>query len=136
MTNTIQQRAYSTITIKTIQEDLRIIEGIASTPAPDRVDDVVEPLGAKFNLPMPLLWQHNSREPIGHVMWAEARSDGIPFKAVLAKSLEPGKLQDRLDEAWQSIKLGLVRAVSIGFRAIEAEPIDAKQPWAAQRYKK
>ena len=29
--------------------------------------------------------------------------------------MEPGRLKDRLDEAWQSIKMGLVRAVSIGF---------------------
>jgi hypothetical protein len=51
------------------------------------------------------------------VVWAEARDDGIPFRAKIAKSVEPGKLKDRLDEAWQSIKLGLVRAVSIGFQA-------------------
>src|SRR5512135_801284 len=50
-------RAYSTILIKSINEDQRIIEGVASTPTADRVGDIVEPLGAKFNLPMPLLWQ-------------------------------------------------------------------------------
>jgi hypothetical protein len=32
---------------------------------------------------------------------------------------EPGTLKDRLDEAWQSVKMKLVRGVSIGFRAIE-----------------
>jgi len=32
---------------------------------------------------------------------------------------EPGALRDRVEEAWQSIRLGLVRAVSIGFRPIE-----------------
>jgi phage head maturation protease len=32
---------------------------------------------------------------------------------------EPGTLKDRLDEAWQSVKMKLVRGVSIGFRSIE-----------------
>lgn len=129
------QRAYSTIQIKSISEDQRIIEGVASTPAADRVGDIVEPMGAKFNLPMPLLWQHDSKAPIGNVYFAEARKDGIPFKARIAKSNEPGRLRDRLDEAWQSIKLGLVRAVSIGFRALESEPVNKDNPWDGERFK-
>jgi HK97 family phage major capsid protein/HK97 family phage prohead protease len=127
--------AYATLNIKNIDNEQRIIEGVASTPTPDRVGDIVEPLGAKFSLPMPLLWQHNSREPIGHVTWAEAREDGIPFRARIAKATEPGKLLDRLDEAWQSIKLGLVAAVSIGFKGIDVEDIDPKKPWGPQRFK-
>lgn len=108
-------RAYSILDIKSVQEDERVIEGIASTPSPDRMGDIVDPMGAEFKLPMPLLWQHNHREPIGEVFFAKPTKDGIPFKARIANSDEPGKLKDRLDEAWQSIKLRLVRAVSIGF---------------------
>jgi HK97 family phage major capsid protein/HK97 family phage prohead protease len=111
-------RAYSVLDIKSFDDDQRIIEGIASTPTVDRVGDIVKPRGAKFSMPMPMLWQHKSGEPIGHVTWAEARDDGIPFRAKIAQSDEPGKLKDRLDEAWQSIKLGLVRAVSIGFKSV------------------
>lgn len=112
-------RAYSILDIKSVDEDQRIIEGIASTPSADRMGDVVEPMGAQFKLPMPLLWQHDSRQPIGEVFFAKPTKNGIPFKAKLAQVDEPGKLKDRLDEAWQSIKIGLVRAVSIGFRSIE-----------------
>ncbi len=129
-------RAYSTLTIKSFDEEQRIIEGVASTPTADRMEDIVESMGAEFKLPMPLLWQHDSRQPVGHVIWAQATPEGIPFKAMLAKSFEPGKLKDRLDEAWQSIKLKLVRAVSIGFRTLEAEPIDPKNPWGGYRFKK
>jgi HK97 family phage major capsid protein/HK97 family phage prohead protease len=111
-------RAYSVLDIKSFDDEQRIIEGVASTPTVDRVGDIVMPRGAKFSLPMPMLWQHKSGEPIGHVLWAEPRDNGIPFRAKIAKSDEPGKLKDRLDEAWQSIKLGLVRAVSIGFKAV------------------
>src|SRR5688572_30676441 len=114
-------RAYSLIEIKRVSEDQRTIEGIASTPTPDRMNDIVEPLGAVFKTPMPLLWQHDSRQPVGHVTWAKATKEGIAFKAVLAKTDEPGNLKNRLDEAWQSLKIGLVRAVSIGFSALSRE---------------
>jgi HK97 family phage prohead protease len=108
-------RAYSLIEIKAVNEDDRVIEGIASTPSPDRMGDIVEPLGAQFKLPMPLLWQHRSGEPVGNVTFAKPNKNGIPFKAKIERTDEPGTLKNRLDEAWQSVKLGLVRAVSIGF---------------------
>lgn len=113
------ERAYARFEVKAVREDERIIEGIATTPSPDRVGDVVEPLGAEFKLPLPLLWQHNHDMPIGHVEFGEPTKKGIKFRARLVKVDEPGVLKDRLDEAWQSIKTGLVRAVSIGFRSLE-----------------
>lgn len=112
-------RAYSLLNIKSIQEDQRVIEGIASTPMPDRCGDIVNPLGAKFKLPLPLLWQHDSTQPIGEVEFAKPSKDGIPYRARIAQLDEAGTLKDRLDEAWQSIKLGLVRAVSIGFNPLK-----------------
>lgn len=115
----MQNRAYSFITIKSVNEEERIIEGIASTPSPDRVGDIVNPLGGKFSLPLPFLWQHNHDQPIGHVIEAKASADGIWFKAKIASTLEGGKLKDLLDFAWQSIKMKLVAAVSIGFRPIK-----------------
>jgi HK97 family phage major capsid protein/HK97 family phage prohead protease len=112
-------RAYSILNVKKVDEGSRTIEGIASTPTPDRLGDIVEPMGADFKLPLPLLWQHDSRQPVGHVTFAKATKDGIPFKATIERLDEPGKLKDRLDEAWQSVKMGLVRAVSIGFKSLE-----------------
>jgi hypothetical protein len=40
-------------------------------------------------------------------------------RAKFAQVSEPGRLKDRLDEAWQSVKAGLVRGLSIGFRSLE-----------------
>jgi len=57
-------RAYSLLTIKSVDDEQRVITGMATTPATDRSGDIVEPGGAEFKLPIPLLWQHNSREPI------------------------------------------------------------------------
>lgn len=115
----LSDRAYALVTIKSVDDDKRIIEGIASTPSTDLVGDVVDSMGAEFNLPIPLLWQHNHDQPIGEVFYAKPTKNGIPFKAKIATISEPGRLKDRLDEAWQSIKIGLVKAVSIGFKSIE-----------------
>src|SRR5690606_574387 len=100
-----QQRAYSMFEVKSVTEagDKYVIEGIATTPTPDRYGDVVEPKGAKFKLPIPLLWQHKRDQPIGQVIEAKVTDAGIFVKCQIAKIDEPGRLKDRLDEAWQSI---------------------------------
>ena len=115
----MQNRAFSVLTIKSADDDARVIRGIATTPTVDRVGDIIEPLGVKFANPISLLRQHKHDQPIGSVVFEEPTAKGIAFEATLAKLDEPGTLKDRLDEAWHSIKLGLVRAVSIGFRPVE-----------------
>jgi HK97 family phage major capsid protein/HK97 family phage prohead protease len=112
-------RAYAVLEVKSVDEEKRIIRGVATTPTPDRVGDIVEPLGVTFNNPMPLLWQHQSDKPVGQVTFDKPTKAGIKFTAQLPIVDEPGTLKDRIDEAWQSVKLKLVNAVSIGFRAIE-----------------
>lgn len=113
------RRAYSALEIKSVSEDKRIIRGVATTPAVDRVGDIVEPLGVEFKNPLPLLWQHQHDKPVGTVRFDRPTRDGITFEAELPQIAEAGTLRDRIEEAWQSIKAGLVRAVSIGFRPIE-----------------
>lgn len=117
-------RAYSTFEIKSVDDEKRIIEGVASTPSTDRMGDIVEPEGAEFTLPIPLLWQHRADQPIGHVVSATISKAGIKIRAQLAKVDEPGKLKDRLDEAWQSMRAKLVRGLSIGFDPTESARIE------------
>lgn len=74
-------------------------------------------------LPMPFLWQHDQDRPIGEVFEAIPGKGGIRIKARIAKIDEPGKLKDRLDEAWQSIRAKLVRGLSIGWSPLEAAPM-------------
>lgn len=114
-------KAYSTLQIKSVTDtdDERIITGIATTPSTDRDDDILEPAGAKFALPIPLLWQHNHNQPIGEVISATVTDKGIEIAAKIAKIADDGKLKDRLDEAWQSIKSGLVKCLSVGFKIKE-----------------
>jgi HK97 family phage prohead protease len=112
-------RAYSLLTVKAVDEDARIITGMASTPTPDRLEDVVEPAGAQFKLPLPLLWQHDSSQPIGHVTHAKVSKAGIEIIAKIAKGVTA-----EIDRAWSLIKAGLVPGLSIGFKAIETARIE------------
>jgi HK97 family phage prohead protease len=111
-------RAYSLFEIKAVDDDQRIITGIATTPTPDRAGDVVEPQGAEYTLPLPLLWQHDSGQPIGFVTSAKVTAKGIEIIAQIAKDVSA-----QIDQAWTLIKSGLVRGLSIGFRALDTEQI-------------
>lgn len=116
-------RAYSILHVKSVKEEDGFVRitGVASTPAVDKMGDIVEPLGARFKTPMPLLWQHDHSKPVGSVTFAEPTAKGIPFQAELPRIAETGTLKDRVDEAIQSMKYGLVTAVSIGFSAVEGK---------------
>ena len=117
--------AYSLLEVKSVNDDDWTFEGIATTPTPDRVDDVVEPKGAEFTLPVPFLWQHDKRQPIGQVIEASVTDSGIAVKFKLTKpdEVQSEKLKERLQEAYDSIKTGLVRGLSIGFRGLEVADI-------------
>ena len=109
-------RAYALLEIKGVDDDARIITGMATTPTADRLQDVVEPRGAQFKLPIPFLWQHDSGQPIGHVTHAKVTKSGIEIVAKIAKGVTA-----EIDRAWALIKAGLVPGLSIGFKAIEHE---------------
>lgn len=124
MPQTMNNRAYSVLEIKALNEDKRELTGIATTPSPDRVGDIVEPLGAKFAAELPLLWQHQHDKPVGTVKFDKPTKNGITFKATLPKITEAGALKDLVDMAWTAVREKLVRGVSIGFRPIEYSFID------------
>lgn len=116
----MQSRAYSFLDVKAMEEtaDYVSVKGVASTPTPDRMGDIVDPMGAKFITPMPLLWQHDHTKPVGHMTFAKPGKAGIPFEASIPRIKEAGTLQDRVNEAIHSLQYKLVAAVSIGFRVI------------------
>lgn len=116
---TMNNRAWSVLEIKSLDDEQRVITGIATTPSTDRVGDIVEPMGARYEREIPLLWQHQHGDPVGYAELGKATKAGIPFKAKIERLDEDGDLKRLLDKAWQSVKLKLVRGVSIGFRAIK-----------------
>lgn len=110
-------RAYSLLEIKSVDKQARIITGTATTPTPDRVGDIINPLGVEFKNPMPMLWQHRHDQPVGLVKFDKPTKKGINFVATLPKpeNIKSENLRKRVEEAIESVELGLVRATSIGF---------------------
>ena len=118
-------RAYGLLELKQVDESLREISGLATSISTDRMGDVVVPDGAEFKLPIPLLSQHDSASPIGEVYEAEVTGKGIRIKARIPKDTG----LDYVETAWKQIKARLVRGLSIGFRSLKHEPLDADRPW-------
>jgi HK97 family phage prohead protease len=120
------RRAYSRIEVKALNDDRRTFSGVATTPTADRVGDVVESEGAIYELPIPLLWQHDANQPIGAINEVSVSKGGIQIRGEVFRATESRTLADRLDEAWESLKIGLVRGLSIGFMPIEAKQLKDK----------
>jgi HK97 family phage major capsid protein len=114
-------RAYSRLEIRSVNEEQRIITGIATTPETDRVGDIVESRGARFKNPMSMLMYHDSTKPVAEVVFGKATDEGIPFTARFPDpaGIRSETLRERVLEALDSVRLKLIRAVSIGFRAMD-----------------
>lgn len=119
------RKAHALFDVKNFGEEkasgkrVRFVEGIATAITPDRYGDIVEPKGAQFKLPLAGLWQHRSSEPVGLVTRANVHDDHIAVRFDFAEPTESQTLIDRVTEAWESVKLGLVRGFSIGFNPAE-----------------
>jgi hypothetical protein len=121
-------KAYSLFELKSINEEERTFEGIATTPQVDRTEDIVEPMGAEFTLPLPMLWQHGKGsipDPIGQIIEARAMPSGIKIKGQMLKpgADYPQQLREDLNKAWVLVRDKIVRGLSIGFKPLESEPI-------------
>lgn len=108
-------KSFGLFEIKSIDEEKRTFKGIASTPNQDRSKDVMVPSGAKFKLPMPLLFHHKHTSPVGHVIGAKVTSSGIEVELHIPKIEEEGDLKREVDKAYQSLKYDLVKGLSVGF---------------------
>jgi HK97 family phage major capsid protein/HK97 family phage prohead protease len=112
-------RAYARLDTKRADGRPRRLAGVATTPTPDRAGDVLDPLGATFRNPIPLLWHHDKERPIGTVTLHAPTLAGIDFDATIPDVDTPGPLRDRVEEAWQTLTAGLITGVSIGYRVLD-----------------
>lgn len=94
----------------------RWIEGIATTARQDRVGDIVMPQGARYELPLPLLFAHRHEEPVGTVVEASVSAAGIRVRAKLTKGVA------RADEVWNLVR-DKALSLSIGFQSIRSTPM-------------
>ena len=70
------KRACTLMTVKSVNEDDRIITGIASTPSPDRDGDIMEPEGAKFRSDTPFATYRHMHTKNGEGRIADHRKAG------------------------------------------------------------
>jgi hypothetical protein len=96
------------LTVKSVNGEMREIEGVATSKSIDHLGDEVEPRGALFELPLPLLLYHKSDSPVGQVAAADVTETGIKVRARIARIDEPGEAQSLCDKAWHSVRASLV----------------------------
>jgi HK97 family phage major capsid protein len=116
------QRAYSLVTVKDFDPAKRTFSGLATSPEPDRIGDVIESTGVSFKNPLALLLYHDPKRPVGQATFGRPTEDGTPFRALISTiDRDSGVVKERLDEAVDSLaaKPPLIRGVSIGFRPLE-----------------
>lgn len=111
------------------------MEFILSDATPDSFGDIVEPSGwdlRRFRKNPIALFGHSSSFPVGK--WADVRVEDGKLKGKLDMA-KPGTSY-RLDELRRLIEQGILRAVSVGFRSIKAEPLEADRPGGGLRFLK
>lgn len=98
------------------------LEYIMSDGTVDRVGDIIDPEGWEFrnfaNNPI-ALFNHDSRFIVGH--WKDVRIENGALRGRL-EVMRKG-ISERLDEVIAAVEAGILRAVSVGFRALESEPL-------------
>ena len=72
-----RHKGHAQLHVKSVSASGRKFKGMATTPTPDRVGDVIEPLGVKFQNPLSLLLYHDSKLPLREVVLGNPTADGI-----------------------------------------------------------
>lgn len=109
-------RLETVLRVKRASSGALTFTGWASTNDLDRVGDRVEPRGAVFTAPLPLLWQHLHAEPLGVVEAAHVTDRGIRVTFRLLPEVA------KTAEAVALIEAGAL-ALSIGFIGEEWEAL-------------
>jgi len=110
---------------KTHAEPVHGMEFILSDETVDRMGDIIKASGwdfANFQKNPIALFNHDSDFPIGK--WSNIRIERTTLRGSL--ELAPEGTSDRIDEIRRLINAGILKAVSVGFRALDSEPrVDA-----------
>lgn len=118
---------------KTVAKADNGLEFVLSDATKDSYGDVVEPSGwdlKRFKTNPIALFGHSSSFPIG--TWSNVRVEGGRLVAKL--NLAARGTSARIDELISLVEQGILRAVSVGFKPLQWEPLDKEKPYAGQRY--
>jgi HK97 family phage prohead protease len=119
------ERAAKGIVHKTHAAPVAGMEFVMSDETTDRMDDVILSDGwdlANFKKNPIALFGHRSDFPIGK--WSNLRVENKQLRGHL--EMAPEGTSERIDEIRRLIDAGILRAVSVGFRPVERQPIDEK----------
>lgn len=111
------------------------LDFVLSDDTLDRYGDIIDAKGwdlRNFKKNPIALFGHSGSFPIGN--WTNIRIEGNKLIATL--KLAAKGTSARIDELISLVEQGVLRAVSVGFRPLESEPIDPKKPYGGQRYTK
>jgi HK97 family phage prohead protease/HK97 family phage major capsid protein len=111
------------------------MEFILSDESTDRMGDIIEASGWDFDSfkKNPIaLFNHRSDFPIGK--WNNIRIAGKELRGHL--EIAPKGTSERIDEIRKLIDAGILKAVSVGFRPIDYEPLDKKNPFSGLKFTK
>ena len=135
MTETLRKFAVSAVSTEGLADKRQVLVRISSETV-DRQDDIVVQAGLLTSSFMStggtVLWQHDAGQPIARCV--SISRDGAQTSA-LAQFPDAG-VSAKADEIYGLIKAQVISSASIGFKPLEWEPIDPKNPWGGQRYMK
>jgi HK97 family phage prohead protease len=120
---------------KTHAETVQGMEFVLSDETPDRIGDIIMADGWDLQnfVKNPIaLFNHIPSFIVGK--WKGLRTDNGALRGYL--ELAPAGTSGRIDEIRKLVEAGILRAVSVGFRPLEHEPLDAKDPWSGSRFLK
>ena len=116
----MENKFYSLLDVKSIDDTQRIIKGIATDVSPDHVGDRIDLQGIELTgATVPLLIQHDHDLPIGTVTDLQPTAKGLMMTAKLPTKVDSPELQKRIDTAYSEIKEGLRTGLSIGFIGLD-----------------
>ena len=118
----MENKFYSLLDVKSIDDEQRIIKGICTDTQADHVGDRIELTGIELTgATVPLLIQHDHNLPIGTVTDLQPTAKGLMMTAKLPTKVDSPELQSRIDTAYSEIKEGLRTGLSIGFIGLDWE---------------
>ena len=99
-----------TIPVSRYDPETRVVSGVISSGALDHWGDVIDQDGIKIRSSVPLLWAHDSRQPIGRSLGIQRNGD----KTAASFRLASAGVDPTADRIHALAKDGVISSLSVG----------------------